>query len=225
MAASAGFSATLYAVGAATAMTNEATTKVSTSIWQITNTAKRILDPDSVFEVATQVHGGGGFITDDPAGYTLDPFFGKVTFTVAKNSDDVVRFNSGSYLPRLAIATAQAADFEFTRASLEKTAIGDSAPSKLAGLTDCSVSLELIQDLQDDLDPGAGTVKLSTYLLSGTPTFLEVVIGGGSWRAWTLPSSAGLKAPVAGLAGATLRLVGAQRSMTGRSERICWSYI
>jgi hypothetical protein len=226
MAANAGYAATVYVTGTAAALSNEELTGAGSpyTTFQLT-AAKRVIDPDTAIIVATQTAGAGDWNVDAASTYTVEPMFGTIVFSVGKGATDKVRINSGKYMPRLAVATATAIDATFSRASLDTTYLGASAPSKLAGLKDCSITLELIQDLQDDYDTGGGTRKLSTDILGGTAIVLDVTIGAGIWRAWVVPVTGKLKAPVAGLAGGTVEFVGQAKPLTGRSEIACWGHI
>jgi len=224
--ANAGYTATLYTVGAATAMTNEACTDGGAhTAYQITSATKRILDPDTAIVVATQTAGAGDWNVDAAGTYAVEGLFGTITFDSAKGATDLVRVNSASYMPRLSVGLCTGVQASFARALLDTTCHGDSAPSVIGGLMGCSWSAEMIQDLQDDIDPGAGSVKLSTNLLNGTTMLLELTIGAGVWRAWVVPESADLKGPMGGLAGASIKFVGQGRQLVGRSEMVCWAHI
>jgi hypothetical protein len=88
--------------GTSTALTNEATSKVTANkVYQITDATKRVLDRGAtpVIEVDADGAGAGAWAVADPATYVIDYLFGKVTFLADQGADAVVRFASGNYLP------------------------------------------------------------------------------------------------------------------------------
>jgi hypothetical protein len=97
--------------GTSAALTNEATTADGTrTTYQITNTAKRALDPTASQTVQTSPDGTTW--TTISTGFTLNRLEGKVVFGSAQAAGTQVRISSGSYLP-LSIA-GEANDFKYT---------------------------------------------------------------------------------------------------------------
>lgn len=212
-------STTIKAGGTPTALTNEATTEVTANtVFQITDAAKRVLDPDTALVV--EVDDGGGYAAADAADYTVDYMFGKVTFAAALGASDTVRV-SGKYVPLL--TAAGGVDFEIDDSGnlLDDTEFGDTWRSRFLGLQEASGSFTLLNPLQLDLDGGAGTTKLRTHQRAGTKVLLEYRPGGSVdyWRAWVFLSNGSEKAPVDGRFEGTVQFSTHAPNGTGEDER------
>lgn len=95
----AGYVATLKMTGTSTSMTSEACALVSGKTYQITNTAKRVIDP----AVAVVVRDG---VTDVTANViSIDYLFGKVTFSAGYTVVGAITIFSGNYLPLATVAS------------------------------------------------------------------------------------------------------------------------
>lgn len=181
----AGWKGLVKVTGTPTAMVGEATTElVADTVFQITNAAKRILDPDAALSVL--VNGGAA-----PA-HTINHLRGKVTFAAPIGGADVVTV-TGNYLPTLEVIECFEANASMSRDLADKTAFKgsasvDSSKQKFPLLKDANGSISHMRALLDDLDAGGGTVKLFDLLANGTRKVLELVMGdsGYSFRAWVL---------------------------------------
>lgn len=197
MAPVAGYNATVQIGGTSTAMTAEPTTDVggAHTSYQITDASKRCLDP----AVAVVVDSNGTPVSATL--YTLDYYTGKVTFASARGAGETITFDA-SYIPLLTVATARKASLKLSRDSLDVTRFGTASGyrTKTQGVATCSGSLDVIEDLLEDHDAGAGTVKFWTLIRAGTLTLLTVKPGsaGKTLRTWALLSG-NEDADVAGL--------------------------
>lgn len=173
---------TVKVTGTPTAMVDEATTElVADTVFQITSSTKRILDPDAAITVKVN----GGAVT---TGFVLDKLFGKATFSPALAGGDTVTI-SGNYLPTLDVLECK----EFTVANnrdLADSTVFKASPhrTKFALLKDANGSISTLRALLDDLDAGGGTVKLHELFANGTRKVLELAFGdsGYVWRGWVL---------------------------------------
>lgn len=98
----AGYDTEILLSGSGLALTNEACTNTTGDVFQITDAAKRALDPTAVITV--KANG----ITVSPELYTLDRLFGRVSFLSTPAAPVTV---SGTYLPMTAVATATGGKF------------------------------------------------------------------------------------------------------------------
>src|SRR5688500_17472698 len=119
----AAYPTTIKAGGAAVAFTEEATTEVTANtVFQITDTSKRIIDPATTLLVEYDEDGGGAGAYEEASHdeYSVDYLFGTVTFHSALGASATVRV-TGAYIPTTAIA--QAKEFTLTTAAdvLDKT--------------------------------------------------------------------------------------------------------
>lgn len=216
MAVGAGYSATVKVSGTSTAMTDEPCTIAGDGLTaQVTNTAKRIIDP--AVAVTVKLNAAPLVLGTD---YTLgDAFFlfGTVTFTSAINpaTDDVVV--TANYLPTHAVLLARKYEVNATRAELEATNYDSSGvETYLAGKKGASGSIEILDIAETDLDGGAGSIVLATLMDAGTPKLLEVTPGGSStmFRCWVIFTSKGMGGSVADLESTTLKWVQAAQAGT-----------
>ena len=116
---SAGKEARLYTTGASTGMVDEATTELTATTFQITDTARRILDDDVAIVVEVTS------VVQDPSTYTIDPNFGVVTFDSSQTGLTVVI--TGSYLPRFLVAKLKNVALEDAWDTADSTTLGDDA--------------------------------------------------------------------------------------------------
>lgn len=212
----AGWKGLVKVTGTPTAMVAEATTElVADTVFQITNAAKRIIDPDAALTVKVN-----GIATG--LAFTVNYLFGKITFAAPLGGADVVTLD-GNYLPTLEVIECFEASASMSRDVAESTAFkgtGSTDPSKQkkALLKDASGSISHMRALLDDLDAGAGTVKLFDLMANGTRKVLELVLGdsGYSFRAWILFDAQELSAARDDLVNASLNWQ-ATTDDTGRS--------
>lgn len=193
-------STTVKIGGTPTTFTNEATTKlVANTVYQITDSTKRILDYATALtvEVDADGAGGGGYVTASPSTYTVDYMFGKITFASDQGSPALVRV-SGKYIPVLPALEATDFDVEDMAELLDDTVFGDTYRSRFTGLQSASGSFTVLTLLNSDLDPGGGTSKLRALMRAGTPVLVEYRPGGAAdyWRAWVVLNNGSEKSSV-----------------------------
>jgi len=135
-----GFKTILKVTGTSTAMTAEPMSVVTANtVFQITDTTKRILDRSASFTFYEDDGAGGRIAIPSSEIKSIDYLFGKVTFTVAQTPPITV---TGSYLPATAIAGAHSYELNQTADILDNTEFnGGGFRSKQPGLIDVSVSV------------------------------------------------------------------------------------
>lgn len=186
MAPSATYTSVVKLSGTTTAFTNEATTAVSAgTVYQITNTSKRIVDPD----VAITVKDGG--VTVAATLYTFDYLFGIVTFSGYSAAGAVTV--DGSYLPTHTVTDARMSSVSMQVGLVDSTSYDSASASSgskrfTPTLKTASGEVEILDILQTDLDAGAGSVVIETLADGRTPVLLEQALGssGKYFRAWVL---------------------------------------
>lgn len=143
---SAGYNGALYAVGTSTAASQEACTEVSGTVFQITNTARRILDDevDVVVRVNTVVQATNT--------YTIDWNFGIITFDSSQTGTTVdITMN---YLPRILMAKIRTVGLAMQYDTVDTTAMGDATEDETLLTMRASMSIE-------DIDPATDEVNTS----------------------------------------------------------------
>ena len=210
---------TIKTTGTATALTNEATTEfTANTVFQITDTAKRVLDPTVALTVQQDPLADGSWAAVAATLYTVDYLFGKITFTPALGAAALVRVATGSYLALLTVAPVRAYNWQVANEAIDSTVHGTSGGERTAlyGLGDISGSLKVYEDLLTDHDSGAGTVKFTTAVHDKAPILLELRSGGVGelLRAWVIFDDTGLGGSVEDLISATLPWKGAGKSHT-----------
>lgn len=216
---SVGYSTTIKAGGPSTAMVAEACAGSGTA-WQVTNTARRIIDP----AVAVTVKDNGVAVAADL--YTVDYLFGNITFTASKVGPITI---DGNYLTPVDVAEAKEATFKLEREMLDGTSFSASSDGymrKTPGMFSASGSLTTLKPLQADLDAGAGTTILSTLLTSGTQFILEIRPGGAGnyFRAWVLIEGADQKIAPGALYEGTVSWVSAPVLGNGQTESALFGF-
>lgn len=208
--AKAAHSTTIKISGTPVALVGEATTEIETDrVFQITNPAKRVIDPAQLVNV--KIDGVG----QADGSYTIDYLFGLITFNAPIAALGVVTID-GAYLPVAAIAEAHEFSLSGGRDMLDSTPFGVDAKRREAGLLDASGSLSVFDDLSDLY--GADT--LMDLLLDGTPKLIEIhpAASGKFFRLWALFESEELGGSVADLVNATLNFTAAPVQGSGQSE-------
>lgn len=159
-------------------ITNEACSLVVAGTYQITNTARRILDP------ATAIVVKDNGVTVASTFYSLDLLFGKVTFSGYSPTGAITI--TGAYLTVTAVAEVRSFSIEM-KADLADNTTFDSggARSKLPTLRDFMCSFEYLSTPVTDLDAGtAGTQTLQSWREAGTAKLVEIKLGSVYWRGW-----------------------------------------
>jgi hypothetical protein len=194
----AGYPSTVKVTGTPTAMVGEACTNLGGNVFQVTASAKRIIDPDA----AIVVKDAG--VPVPTTNYVLNKLFGKITFSVPPGGAVTVDAN---YLPTLDVIECK--EFSVSNArDLADSTVFKVSPHRthLALLKDASGSISHLKALLDDLDPGGGTVKLYDLMANGTRKVLELAFGnsGYVWRGWVLFDSQEVAAAFDDLVNASL---------------------
>jgi hypothetical protein len=191
----AGHTTRLKVSGTAAATTAEAHTFISGKTYQVTNTARRIIDPS----VAWVVKDNGVTVAEANI-LTRDYLFGRVTFVGGYTVTGPVT-GDFSYLPVATIAEVRSISFTIS-AELQDVTTYDSSgvKQKSAALVDASGSFEFLSNPLADTDTGtAGDQSIHSFLANSTPKLLEVTLGASFFRAWVLPEGVEVAAEVAGL--------------------------
>jgi hypothetical protein len=194
MAVYAGVNAFLGFGGTPTATTAEATSLYSSTLGaaytvrQITAAAKRCMDPSVTVVVKDDVT-----TLTEVTQYKLDMLYGKILFqNYTPIGTITVDF---TYIPILNVAGCVAFQPEITRKKLNVTTVGQTGPGGekfLPAEFVASGTIENIEALTYDHDPGAGNVTVWGALLAGTPLLIDTQHGADStsfdpgWRAWVL---------------------------------------
>ena len=179
MAALPGYNVTLKISGTSTAATGEACSGATTT-WQITSAAKRILDPTVT---PTWYDNGIAILAADIV--SVNYLTGTVVFTGSKTGPITVDM---SYLPMLTYTGARAANLTFSADDLDTSVFGSQWRDHIQGLKTASGKIENLELMTTDLDPGAGTRKLSSIFTGGTQVVLELSPDGGTtfFRFWAV---------------------------------------
>jgi hypothetical protein len=206
---------TLKLGGSSTAMTGEATTDDgSHKEYQITNAAKRALDPG----VALTVKKNGVAVTSTD--YSVIYPLGKIVFPSALLVTDVVTVD-GSFRALVSVAEGNAAEMSADPGSADVTVFGDTGPRKIATLPSCSVRLDHLHLLTDEITTGLTLASL----LDESAVFLEVDFGAASrlsgWFRLKARQSASVESAVSG----TVEADGVVQACVGRptTDQAMWT--
>lgn len=206
----AAFSCAVKQTGIAVALSGEATTSLGGDVYQVTDTAKRILDPDTVITV----YDGVTPIADTAV--TVDYLFGKVS--LASTPAGAVTID-GAYLPTFAVAEARGFELSFSAPALDSTlmAASTTARTRTAGLKDLTGSISGLDPLTTDLDTG---VVPHDDFLAGTRRVIEVTFptSGQIFRAFVRFAGVDESANYDGLLEATLNFEGSAATGTDQTE-------
>jgi hypothetical protein len=190
------YNTTIEITGTSTAMTGEAMTGSGAGPYQVTS-AKRVFDPAVAF---TFYDNGTAINASDIL--TVDYLFGKVTFTSSKTGPITV---TGSYLPRLTFLEGRSVGISLDADELDTSVFGSGWKNSTQGLMQLTVDVETLALLTADMDPGAGSRKLSSIFTGRTSVVLSVTPGGtgSAYRAFVITPSEKEDAAVADLLKAT----------------------
>lgn len=209
----AGHRSAVKTVGTSTAMTNEACTSISSTVYQITSTSRRVLDPT----VAVTVNDNGSPVA--AANVTIDYLFGKVTRTGGTFTGPVTV--TANYLPLLDVAEVVAWSVSMSRTELDKTVMGNADKVFMLGLGSGEGTVEMLDLPTSDLDAGAGSVKLEDIFGNDTPKLLELTLNPDTpyyWRGWVRWPGIDLSAPVDELVKASHKFRCTAFQGSGQSE-------
>lgn len=108
-----GWKADIKISGTATTMTNEAMTDLGSNVWQVTNTAKRLISPTATITVS------------EGTVQSVDRLYGKVTFTGTVTAPTI----TSTYLPTTSAAEARQWALNMSGRSLDATGFISGAAS------------------------------------------------------------------------------------------------
>jgi hypothetical protein len=150
-----GYLAQVKQQSSAVAMTDEATTATGNISYQITNTAKRIID----LGTAVVVKVGGSPVT---TGFTIDYLNGKIVFTSVATRTVTV---TGAYVTLTTVASARSFTFNGTRETTDVTKFGtqfrEFEPTLLTGTAELGLVYEANSTFFAMLTNG--TIKVLEY--------------------------------------------------------------
>lgn len=194
--AQAGYNSTVNIGGTTTAMTTEATTVLDPPTYtkyQVTNSAKRLLDPN----VVPTVYKNGSLVSASL--YTVSYLFGTITFTSGNLVTDVITV-TGSYLPLVAVANGKAFSYDVKRDQLETSVFGTTNKVKTAGLIGATGSIDFIDTIRDQQGSIAG-YDFFELVQNATLIVIDYIPGtsGQRFRALILVATAAQKTQVAGM--------------------------
>ena len=167
--ATAGFNCALKLANGSTAFTGEGMTDSGDGLrYYMTDAADQPLDPAT----AITVYDGGSPVA--AADYTVNHLMGYVTFASSPGGAVTI---DGAVLDFETIAQARQFSFSASEAMLDTTVFEDTAIDRIGGLQDVAFTFSMLEAYSADLDPGAGTLVISTLLANGTAKLVEVSFG------------------------------------------------
>lgn len=165
----AGKDADMYVTGTSTSMTDEACTENSGTEFQITNSAKRILDTSVAIVVKVDS-------VVQSSGFTVDKLFGVITFDVSQAGSTVTI--TGNYLPRHNVAKIQNWSLSDSKRTADTTCLQDDAADTTPLERTASISFTTFSLLEDVLD--AGSLTLQSIFDADNPVVFELQPRGSS---------------------------------------------
>jgi hypothetical protein len=186
-------------------------------IFQLTDPARHILDPDTA--IVVEVDTGGGFVAAPAEDYRVLPLAGMVAFKVARPGATVRM--TGAAVPTLAFIGARECSVSIQNEIKDNTALNfnDGNRTKDYGLGDLTGDVSLLDDLFSDLDPGAGAEKVATWIKNKAAKLIEYApFPGEVYRAWVLLDGADAATAVDDYNSASISFSLAPRKMAGRNE-------
>lgn len=214
----AGYSGTVKASGVAVVMTGEACTSLGGNRYQVTNSAKRIVDPNTNLVVLE--NGIASVLA-----YTFDHLFGIVSFPSAPTAPITV---TGAYLPVESIAESKGFTVALSRDMLDTTSFDSAgARAKLAGLKDGTIKLDRVSAFDDIDTVTVGLQTVESRFAAGTPYVVELGLGGTDlFRAWCLTENLELGSAVDGLVTETVAFQLAPQPVTSSilTARASWAF-
>lgn len=166
MAALAGYQCQVILTGNPVSVTGEAASNTSGKVYQITDSARQFMDPDSAI---TWKDNGVAVAAANIE--SVDVLFGEVTFAASYTVTGPVTCDY-SYLPTTAIADVQSFSFSTSRDMMDKTGMSltTSHRTKVPGLYDASGSIDLLDTTDTTVDTG---VELADEFTNAAKLALE----------------------------------------------------
>jgi hypothetical protein len=151
MAPSAGYNASIKVGGTATTITDEATTELDEGppqVFQITNTAKRVLDPATAVVIKDET------TADVTSDFTIDFNTGTVTSATGGYVSVTI---SGKYIPLHTVAQCTVATINASVAELDSSELGEAFTKLECGKGTAEVEITRLGAMSDVLDGGSLT--------------------------------------------------------------------
>jgi hypothetical protein len=151
MAPSAGYNALIKVGGTATTITDEATTELDAGppqVFQITNTAKRVLDPATAVVIKDET------TADVTSDFTIDFNTGTVTSATGGYVSVTI---SGKYIPLHTVAQCTVATINASMAELDSSELGEVFTKLECGKGTAEVEITRLGAMSDVLDGGSLT--------------------------------------------------------------------
>lgn len=186
MAVISGVSCNVYVSGVPVALSSEACSLESGKTYRVTDSAKRVLDPDTV-----PVIKDNGVVVAATS-YTLDYLFGRVRRNTGSWTTPVIVF-SGNYLPLHKVATAKDVSLDVSCDLLDVSRLGEAFRRRCAAGRDVSFSLSDWDNSMFAYDGVSAAVYFADMIrAAGTyeaEHVMEFVLGSYSFRARCLLSA------------------------------------
>lgn len=219
-------SALLYVATASVAMTNEATTALTAGLkYRITNFDRRRVDP--AVTVSIQVSVDNGVYQAAPAGTKFDYLQGVVTFPSSQGTNPALTqvVVTGAYMTVVPLGRIKDVSLSVTADIIEETALQDGAYKKRrATLMDFSADLSGFTPAAEDIDPGAGVLRLADQLAGGR-LYLDVQPSGlPAFRAWVKVENIEQALPEGDLVQSNFRVVGSAILANDGVTYAAWGY-
>ena len=186
----AGWQTTAKVSGTAASMTAEACTGATTT-WQITDTAKRVLDPSVTptwYDNAVAISSG------DIS--SVNYLTGTVVFTGSKTGPITV---DADYYPMLSWASARMVEYTEEADELDTSVFGSQQKSSIQGMKAISGNGEILERLDYDLDSSGDTQDWQSRYNDGVSVVLEITPGSGTARFWAKLFTIGTQSATADL--------------------------
>jgi hypothetical protein len=172
-------------------MTGEACSG-SGQVYQITDSAKRIVDPDTAFSVT------GNSVPIGESNYTVDYLFGIITFADGYVVSAPVAC-TGAYLPSYTVGNASEVTMAASLDLAEATVFGATNKAKQATLGDCTFALSSLELPLADIDTDENE-GIHAWFAAGEWKVLDVLFTSGArLRAFILFSGYSVKAQTSAL--------------------------
>jgi hypothetical protein len=151
----AGYKASVFLAGTPAAVVAAACTGLTSTVFQITNEARRVIDPDATI----LVYANG--VLQAASAYTLNYLFGKITFAVAPTAPVTISY---SYVPLSEACSIRGFEIRHERVVLDVTTFCTAEADgglrrKKMGLAERSVSLDSV-DTSGDTSRGNWIAEL-----------------------------------------------------------------
>lgn len=190
--------------GAAVAVTAEATTFLTGKRYQVTNAARRIVDPTATVTVKDN-----GVTVAAANILAVEHLFGIVEFVGGYTVTGPVTLDF-SYLPTYQVAECNSITLSMSRELVDSSVFESQWRKKTPGLLDFSGSLKSLQIQTVDIDTvTGGTQSIDIWLKAGTHRVLDVLFTTGARiRAWVLFGEHSISGELAGVVTADVAFQG-----------------